>query len=277
MPAQDQLPLPFPRSHRHEVPDFVRAATNDAALTWLDRVADWPQRRLALWGQAGSGKTHLLHRWIAATGAHYLTGPTLPGLDAMPDLPVAAGLAIDDADAMAEETALLHLLNAAAEARLPVLLAASTPPARWPVQLPDLASRLRAITAVEILPPDDMLLRVLLARLLADRQQRVPAETQEWLLTRLARTPAALREAVERLDRAALGRPGGITRPLARDVLADMIGADPDGTTLNPASPNDGGLAIPNPTATPAAPRQAMAGQPIMSSPGPSPPPPALL
>ena len=275
MPAQHQLPLPFPRAHRPEAADFVRAATNDAALTWLGRVADWPQRRLALWGQAGTGKTHLLHCWVATTGAHYLTGPTLPGLEALPDLPSAAGLAIDDADAMAEETTLLHLLNAAAEARLPVLLAASTPPARWPVRLRDLASRLRAITAVEILPADDTLLRVLLARLLADRQQRVPAETQDWLLTRLPRTSAALREAVDRLDRAALGRPGGITRPLARDVLADMIGADPDGTTPDPTSPNDGGdPAMTHALATPKAPTL---GQPRMSSPRPSPQPPALL
>ena len=76
------------------------------------------------------------------------------------DVPGQTGFAIDDADAMADagagadadagadEATLLHLLNATAEARLPVLLAARTPPARWPVRLPDLASRLRAITAV---------------------------------------------------------------------------------------------------------------------------------
>jgi chromosomal replication initiation ATPase DnaA len=228
MPTQHQLPLPLPRAARPATADFVRAPSNDAALTWLDRVADWPQGRLALWGEAGSGKTHLLHRWVATTGAHYLTGPALPHLDELPDLPTAAGLAIDDAEAMADEATLLHLLNAAAEARLPVLLAARAPPARWPVRLRDLASRLRAMTAVEILPPDDALLHALLARLFADRQQRVPLPTQEWLLTHLPRTPAALREAVERLDRAALGRPGGITRPLARDALADLIGADRD-------------------------------------------------
>jgi chromosomal replication initiation ATPase DnaA len=50
-----------------------------------------------------------------------------------------------------------------------VLLAARTPPAHWPVRLPDLASRLRATTAVEIAPPEDSLLRSLLARLLAER------------------------------------------------------------------------------------------------------------
>jgi chromosomal replication initiation ATPase DnaA len=259
MPAQHQLPLPFPRpAPRRDLADFIRTQSNDAALTWVDRITDWPQGRLALWGAAGCGKTHLLHRWAAATGAYYLTGAALPGLDELPDLPVTAGLAIDDADAMAEEATLLHLLNAAAEARLPVLLAASAPPARWSVQLRDLASRLRAITAVEILPPDDALLRLLLARLFVDRQHRVPTETQDWLLTRLPRTSAAMREAVERLDREALTRPGGITRPLARDVLADLIQPDPE------AAETDGGGDTANAETT-------------LSSAPPSPPTPALL
>jgi chromosomal replication initiation ATPase DnaA len=268
MPPQDQPPLPFPRAAPPAAIDFVHAPSNDAALTWLDGIADWPQRRLALWGQAGCGKTHLLHRWTEATGAHYLTGPDLPRLDELPDLPTTAGLGIDDADAMAEEATLLHLLNAAAEARLPVLLAARTPPARWPVRLPDLASRLRAMTAVEILPPDDLLLHALLARLLADLQHRVPQPTQEWLLTRLPRAPGVLREAVARLDRAALdraarGHQGGITRGLARDALADLISADFD----DPHSDGGGAAATGTPAIT----------ETTSSSVLPSPPTPTLL
>jgi chromosomal replication initiation ATPase DnaA len=238
MPAQLQLPLlPVPCAARHATAEFIRTAANDAALTWLDRVADWPHGRLALWGEAGRGKTHLLHRWSSTTGAHYLTGSALPRLDELPDLSTLAGLAIDDADAMADETMLLHLLNAAAEAHLPVLLAARAPPARWPVRLPDLASRLRAMTAVEILPPDDDLLRIMLKLMFKDRQHRVTRETQDWLLTRLPRTQAALRQAVDRLDHAALGSSGGITRPLARAELADLIGPDCDATSPDRDTP----------------------------------------
>ena len=49
---------------------------------------------------------------------------------APPERPVA----IDGAD-LAPERPLLHLLNAAGEFRLPVLLAARRPPARWPTAL----------------------------------------------------------------------------------------------------------------------------------------------
>lgn len=215
-----QLPLPLPHRPRYGA-DFLPAASNAAARRWLGRVEQWPQRRLALWGEAGTGKTHLLHRWATEHGATLLTGDAPAGHSVLP----TRALALDDADRCADEPALLHLLNSFAEAGVAVLLAAREPPARWPVRLPDLASRLRAIQAVPIEPPDDGLLRALLARLLAERQLQVPPALQDWLLLRLPRSAAAMREAAARLDAAALAAGGRVTRGIAAAELADLLGA----------------------------------------------------
>ena len=110
------------------------------------------------------------------------------------------------------------------------------PPSRWPVRLPDLASRLRAITAVEIGPPEDTLLRTLLARLLADRQLRLPEAVQEWLVLRLPRRAAALREAVGRLDAASLEQRRNITVRFAAVALADLLAPDEISGTAPPPS-----------------------------------------
>ena len=233
MRGTGQLSLPiFPGPCFAEA-DFREAPSNADALAWLRRTADWPNHRLALWRETGRGKTHLLHIWAARTGCALLwSGPDLSGL---PDLP-EAGIALDDADAFADERSLLHLLNLAGEARLPVLLAARAAPSRWPVRLPDLASRLRAITATEIGPPEDSLLRALLARLLAERQLRLPEAVQEWLVVRLPRSAAALRDAVERLDAASLDQHRNITVPFAAQVLADLLAQDEiSGTALHPS------------------------------------------
>ena len=165
-------------------------------------------------------------------GAVLWSGTALTGL---PELP-AAGIALDDADAVADETALLHLLNTAGEAGLPILLASPTPPSRWPVRLPDLASRLRAITAVEIGPPEDTLLRTLLARLLAERQLRLPEAVQEWLVRRLPRSASALGEAVGRLDAASLEQRRNITVRFAAVALADLLAPDEISGTVPPPS-----------------------------------------
>jgi chromosomal replication initiation ATPase DnaA len=222
MASEDlQLLLPFPQDWTYDPRDFLPAESNRDALAWLDRMVDWPERRLALWGSAGCGKTHLLHLWARRTGAVRLSGQALRALEDLPPPEATVqAIALDDADTVVADITLLHLLNTARDRRLPVLLTARTPPSRWAARLPDLSSRLRAITAVEVGPPDDALLRALLFRLLAERQLVVPQGVQEWLLLRLPRTAAALREAVARLDRASLIYGKAITRALAARLLA---------------------------------------------------------
>lgn len=226
MPTPQQLSLAaLFRGPRFAADDFREAPSNAEALAWLSRTADWPVGRLALWGEAGCGKTHLLHIWATRLGATFWRGPDVRGLPELPE----HGLALDDADAATkDETALLHLLNATAEAGLPVLLASRTPPARWPVRLPDLSSRLRAITAVQIGPAEDSLLRDLLPLLLADRLIVLPDPVLRWLLEHLPRTTAKLGEAVARLDAISMEHHRDITVPMAREVLADLMAADVD-------------------------------------------------
>lgn len=209
-----QLALPFEHAPRMTEAEFLPSAGTAAARTWL-AAAEWPGRRLALWGAAGSGKTHLLHIWAARAGATLLSGAAL-------SVQPPGALAVDDAE-LAPETGLLHLLNAAQEAGHPVLLAARTPPARWPTALPDLASRLRATVAVPLGAADDAFLRTLLARLLSDRQLQVAAAVQDWLLAVLPRDPAVLREAVARLDRAGLAAGRGVSRALAARTLESLM------------------------------------------------------
>ena len=182
-----QLAFPFPQRDSYLPEEFLPGAANAAACAWLEAPQDWPGTRLALYGEGGTGKTHLLHLFASRQKTVLLAGAAIGRLA---DLPQTA-IAIDDADGVADPESLLHLLNANAEHRLPVLLAARTAPARWATSLPDLASRLRATIAVELAQPDDSLLRALLARLLADRQLRVDESVQDYLLARLPRTGAS--------------------------------------------------------------------------------------
>ncbi len=225
MPATRQLLLPFPEEPGYDAADFVASPSNAQALAWLGRTPDWPDRRLALWGAPGCGKTHLLRIWAAKTGAWVLSGPALAGLPAA--LP-AGGIAIDDADMVQSETTLLHWLNMARDESVPVLLTGRQPPMRYPVRLADLTSRLRAILAVEIEAPDDSLLRALLAHLLSDRQWRLDARAQDRVLPLLPRDPGRLREAVARLDRALLASGARLTHKLIDEVLAEMPPDDND-------------------------------------------------
>jgi len=234
-----QFTLPLPLSVSSDRADFLEDASNAEALAWLDEPDRWPGRRLALFGPAGVGKSHLARALAAGHGWRLIEGPALRGL---PD-PAPGGTVLDDADAVAEERALLHLVNLCAERGEHLLLMGREAPARWKVALPDLASRLKATTAIGIGRPGDALLGALLAKHFADRQLRVAPEVQAWLLARLSREAAALAEAAARLDRAALVARAPVSRALARAALAGWEGfgegADDDGseTIGNPPSP----------------------------------------
>lgn len=214
-----QLALPLPIATSFDARDVIADASNGAAQSWLAQPDTWPLGRLALFGEAGLGKTHLAHAAAARFGWRWLDGMGLRGLPA----PAPQGNVIDDADCVADEAALLHLINLCAERGESLLLIGREAPARWPVRLPDLASRLRATQAVGISPASDAMLSALLSKFFADRQLRVDADVQAWLLTRLPRDAASLAEAVARLDHAALGMGGRITRPLARFTLAEWL------------------------------------------------------
>jgi chromosomal replication initiation ATPase DnaA len=220
-----QLPLPLPHAESHDPADLLEDESNREALAWLRRPEQWPNRRLALAGPPATGKTHMLRGLAAARGWPVLDGTRLRGLPDVPEAGVArTGLAVDDADCAPEETALLHLVNICAERGQPLLLAGREPPARWPVALPDLRSRLRATAVAAVRPPEDALLAALLRKHFADRQLRLDPALAAWLLPRLPREAAAVAEAASRLDRAALAGGAKVTRSLAALVLRGTPG-----------------------------------------------------
>jgi chromosomal replication initiation ATPase DnaA len=218
-----QLTLPFADEQNYAAEDFCPAPSNAAAREWLRRPDQWSNGRLILWGEAGCGKTHLLHIWAQEQKAEIVDAARLQGLRR-----VETPIALDDADLASEPQGLLHLLNIAAEAGQPVLLATRLPPARMAYKLADLTSRLRAAQAVEIRLPEDELLEQLLTKLAAQHQLSLSILVRNTLLLHLPREPAYYREAVARLDRAGFdltsaGRGTRITRGLALDIVNGLL------------------------------------------------------
>lgn len=217
---QPPLDLILPRRRARGRDGFLVSRSNADALRMIDRWKDWPEGRLALIGPEGAGKTHLAHVWMEETGAERVAAGHLREDDA-PALAAFGAAVIEDVDRIAPEAeaSLFHLMNLAKAEGATLLLTGRGAPKSWAVRTPDLASRLRALTAVSIEPPDDDLLSDLLAVHLANRQLKVGQEVIRFLVARLDRSAAAMAEAAERLDRAALAEKHAITRPFARKVL----------------------------------------------------------
>lgn len=220
-----QLVLPLPHRAALEREDFLVAPANREAVAWIDRWPRWPAAGLVLHGPPASGKSHLAQVWRARSAADLVGGVTLDA-EAVPALLSEGRPVVVDAAETAPAVPLLHLYNGLAEAGRQVLLLAGAPPARWGIGLADLASRLNALPAVAIGPPDDVLIRAVLIKLFADRQLQPGAVLVEFLAMRIERSFAAAAEAVAALDRASLAEGRRLTLGLARRVLPVLGGEE---------------------------------------------------
>jgi chromosomal replication initiation ATPase DnaA len=212
-----QLAFALPHAESLTRDNFLEGPANAAGLALIDSWPDWPNRAMLLVGPEGSGKSHLAAIWAEQSGArsisaHALTASEVPGALATGAL-VIEDLKSGDID----ERALFHLLNLAREDGAFVLMTARVPPSE--VELRDLRSRLRAVPTVQLLPPDDHLFRALIVKFCADRQLGIDEAVVSYLTTRLERSYAAVRRAVELLDTEALRQGRPVTRALAAELF----------------------------------------------------------
>jgi len=232
-PGGAQYPLELPHDPALGRDDFLIAPSNEAAVALIDSWPDWPSPVVLLAGPVGAGKSHLAAIWREQAEGLLISARELAHHDGA-DLIASGALVIEDADnGQLDQTALFHVLNAARDAHASVLITARSWPEAWPVELPDLASRLRAATPVELGEPDDDLLRRVLFKLMADRQMVVDATVVDYLAVRMERSLEAARRLVSQIDREALATKHRITRPMAARVLQRMLESD---TSLVPGA-----------------------------------------
>lgn len=218
-----QLPLALPHQAAYGRDDYLVGTSNRAAFELIDRWPDWPSAAVLLAGPVGSGKTHLVEIWRQAASATVVSAPTLTA-QVVTALVAAGPVALEDAHAGFDETAVFHLFNAVLQAGSSLLITTRTWPQSWKLTLPDMASRLRAATPVEVQEPDDDLLRRVLVKLFSDRQVLVDPTVVEFLVVRMERSLSFAGRLVDELDRISLADRRPITRPLATLALETVGG-----------------------------------------------------
>jgi len=214
-----QLAFVLPHAESLTRDNFLEGPANAAALALIDAWPEWPSRTMMLVGPEGAGKSHLAAIWAEETGARSTSAHTLTA-ENVPDALATGALVVEDLrPADFDERALFHLLNLAREEDAYVLMTARVPPSTIEVTLRDLLSRLRALPMVSLSPPDDHLFRALIVKFCADRQLSIDESVVTYLVSRIERSYAAARRAIELLDREALRQGRPITRALAAELL----------------------------------------------------------
>ncbi|EKE45441.1 hypothetical protein OCGS_0531 [Oceaniovalibus guishaninsula JLT2003] len=220
MTAQMAFDLPVRPAFGRE--DFVVSPANAATVAMVETPKLWPGGRLALTGPEASGKSHLAQVWATGTDAVIVAARDLARLD-VPTLASARRLVVEDVPLIGgqrrAEAAMFHLYNLLGAAHGRLLFTGRGPVAGWGLSLPDLASRLQSATAVALPPPDDALLRALLAKHMRDRQVPLTEAVADYVVSRMTRSAARAHALAVELNRLSLARRRPVTIPLARDAL----------------------------------------------------------
>jgi len=228
MTAPRQLPLMLPLRETSTLESYVTGA-NQALMASLSRLPAETEQ-VYVWGDAGSGRSHLLEAVVRRalsggqaacllSGAEMLQARValLEGLESM------ALIAVDDIDRLAGkpdwEEALFHLYNRVRASGGSLLFSAAQPPAAAGFALPDLASRLAAGPVYQVQPLDDSGRQQLLVARAAARGLEMGADVARFLLMRAPRAPAALLAQLDRLDREAMAQQRRLTVPFVKKVL----------------------------------------------------------
>ena len=197
-----QLPLQMTTPSEPRFSNYVAGANAEALASVRSLAAGTsPEPIVYLWGEPGSGRTHLLR---AAAREN-------PGL-----------VVADDVQALEDEAqqALFVAINSAREGGGAVLAAGDAPPAGLRLR-EDLRSRLGWGLVYQLKPLSD---EDKLRHLGAEAGRRGFALTDEvaaYLLTRLPRDLSSLNDILDRLDRYSLARQRALTVPLVREALAE--------------------------------------------------------
>ena len=206
--------------------DFIVSPANATAVASIEAWAGWPSGKLVLVGPKASGKSHLAGVWAGMTGARVVAAADLAQADiaALAQGPVVVEDAAGRAGDGPAERALFRLHNLVLSNGHPLLITADAPPARWPLALPDLASRMQATATAELHPPDDDLLGAVLVKLLSDRQVPIAPDVVRYAVERMDRRFAAVTALARALNTWSFHRKGGLTKPLVREVLDKLRG-----------------------------------------------------
>jgi len=184
-------------------PDFDNyvAGPNAEAVASLRHFAAGATRDavMYLWGEPGSGRTHLLRSAAKAN----------PGL-----------VTADDVDGLDEpaQQRLFAAINAAREGAPPVLAAGARPPAQLELR-EDLRTRLAWGLVYQLKPLSDAEKALHLRAEAARRGLRLSDEVVGYLLTRLPRDLPSLNAVLDALDRYSLAAKRPVTLPLVREAL----------------------------------------------------------
>jgi len=197
--------------------DNFSPGKNGAALKALREALEDGERFVFLWGQSGSGKTHLLRAFAGAKSRSAYVQAANADWARTGNL---AAVAVDEVSRLddAGQIALFDLCNRLRASGGALVASGEAPPARLGLRA-DLRSRLASGIVLQLHPLSDADKAAALHAHAAARGIALDGELIRYLLTHFDRDMGTQIAALDALDRYSLQRKRPITLPLLKEAL----------------------------------------------------------
>ena len=215
----DQLIFKFPFSKKYYEQDFFVSSNNFSAYKLIESWPTWPGKWLNIFGDKGSGKTHLakiLEKKINKTkliDAKNISNDILKGFNNIDCL------IIDSYNNNIDEKLFYSILNHSRQMEYHILINSIFSIKKNKFLLKDLQSRINSFIYMGIELPTDDLLKVIISKTLSDKQISINPKISEYIIKNVERSYEKIFKFLKDVDDLSLSSGKSININLIKKVL----------------------------------------------------------
>ena len=215
----DQLTFRFPFSKKYYEEDYYVSNNNYSAFKLIDGWPDWPGKWLNIYGEKGSGKTHLskiLENKIKKTkiiSANKINNDTIKDLNRLDCL------IVDNFNNDIDEELLYTIFNHSKQLNNYVLINSQNSIKNLNFNLKDLQSRINSFVFIGIELPTDDILKVIITKTLSDKQISINPKLTDFIINNVERSYQKMFKFIKEVDELSLSTGKSININLIKKVL----------------------------------------------------------
>ena len=215
----DQLIFKFPFSKKYYEQDFYVSSNNFSAFKLIEDWPTWPGKWLNIFGDQGSGITHLAQILQKKIEKIKLINAQNVKDEIIKDLVNFECLIIDGFNNNIDENLLYSILNQSKQLNNYILINSVPSIKNINFKLEDLKSRMNSFLDIGIDLPTDDLLKVIISKTLSDKQISVNPKISDFIINNVERSYEKLFKFLKEVDELSLSSGKSININLIKKVL----------------------------------------------------------
>jgi len=215
----NQLTLRFPISKKYYEQDYFVSSNNYSAFKLIDGWPDWPGKWLNIYGEKGSGKTHLSTILEKKIKKSRLISANKINNNIIQDLNNLDCLIIEDFNSNIDEKLLYTIFNHSRQLENYVLINSLNSLKNLKFKSKDLQSRVNSFVFIGIELPTDDILRVIITKTLSDKQVSISPKLIDFIIRNVDRSYQKMFKFIKEVDELSLSTGKSININLIKKII----------------------------------------------------------